>query len=160
MTNAESNGRAPPARWGSGAIAAGQAEDAVIVPAEDHQPRRVVIVDDDRVLRAILRSRLPALGVEVVAEAATGIEAIGVVRDLDREGRLPDAVVTDYEMPEMNGLALSRTLTAFWPELVVVLMTGSNDDVVLEAGRHAGAQFALHKDTDLPERLAQIVNAS
>lgn len=130
------------------------------MPSPPDPPRaRVVVVDDDQVVREVLRARLPELGVQVVAEAVTGIEALGVVRDLADAGTLPDAVITDYEMPEMNGLTLSRTLTAFWPELQVVLVTGHEDDVVLEAGRNAGAHIALRKDAQLPERLAGVVRA-
>lgn len=114
---------------------------------------RVVLVDDDKVYRLHLRRALTALGVEVVGEAETGVEAIAVVRGLEREGALPDGVVTDYEMPEMNGLTVCRTLAAFWPELRLVLVTGHEDDVVLEAGTHAGAHAAIVKGDELAERV-------
>lgn len=115
---------------------------------------RVVIAEDQALVRAglvaILRSDP---GIEVVAEAADGLEALELVA-----AHRPDIAMLDVRMPRCDGLAATRRITAELPATrVLVLTTFGEDEVVLEALR-AGAQGFLLKDTR-PEDLLAAVHA-
>jgi DNA-binding NarL/FixJ family response regulator len=106
-------------------------------------PIRVLIVDDDALVRAGLTMLLAGAGdIEIVGEAADGRE----VEDAVAEQR-PDVVLMDIRMPGMDGLAATEILRGYdrAPE-VIVLTTFDADDHVLRALR-AGASGFLLKDT-------------
>jgi DNA-binding NarL/FixJ family response regulator len=105
------------------------------------QPIRVLIADDQRVVREGLETILGLLpGIEVVGSACDGLEAIALA------GRLcPDIVLMDLRMPRCDGIAAIRSLRAEQPEVkVVVLTTYADEASVLEAVR-AGARGYLTK---------------
>ncbi|QUH01976.1 response regulator transcription factor [Saccharopolyspora erythraea] len=112
---------------------------------------RVLIVDDDALVRAGLTMMLDgAGGIAVVGEAADGDAAIGMA-----DARGPDIVLMDIRMPKVNGITATRRLRARRdPPEVVVLTTFDTDENILHALR-AGAGGFLLKDTPP----AQIVNA-
>jgi DNA-binding NarL/FixJ family response regulator len=106
-------------------------------------PVRVLVVDDDPLVRAAMAMILgPAPGVDLVAEAADGAEALAAA---DRHA--PDVVLMDIRMPRLDGLAATELLRARpdRPE-VIVLTTFDTDEHVLRALR-AGASGFLLKDT-------------
>ena len=104
---------------------------------------RVVIVDDDALVRAGLRLILGGSdSLEVVGEAADGREGLAVV-----EREQPDVVLMDIRMPRLDGLAATRRLVERGsPVRVIVLTTFDTDEMVLTALRHGAAGFLL-KDT-------------
>ncbi|MBB5867110.1 DNA-binding NarL/FixJ family response regulator [Allocatelliglobosispora scoriae] len=104
---------------------------------------RVVIVDDDPLVRAGLRMILAGAPELVVAgEAADGQQALTVVA---RE--LPDVVLMDIRMPRMDGLAATRRLREQGSTArIIILTTFDADEMVLTALRHGAAGFLL-KDT-------------
>ncbi|MCV2395693.1 response regulator transcription factor [Actinotalea sp. M2MS4P-6] len=107
---------------------------------------RVVLADDQALLRATFRLLLDASpDVEVVAEAATGAEAVRCAT-LDR----PDVVVMDIRMPELDGIEATRRICAD-PALagvrVLVLTTFEEDDLVVAAVQ-AGASGFLGKGVE------------
>ncbi len=104
---------------------------------------RVVLVDDDPLVRAGLRMILGgAPDIDVVAEAADGRDAVDVVL---REA--PDVVLMDIRMPRMDGLAATRRLLDRGTSArIIVLTTFDTDDMVLTALNHGAAGFLL-KDT-------------
>ncbi|GGV57849.1 DNA-binding response regulator [Streptomyces spectabilis] len=110
---------------------------------------RVVLVDDDAIVRQGLRAILEsAPDVTVVAEASDG--AAGVA---DARGLLPDVVIMDIRMPRMDGLAATRAITALPSRpKVIILTTFGLDEYVAEALR-AGAVGFLLKDTGPTELL-------
>jgi DNA-binding NarL/FixJ family response regulator len=115
---------------------------------------RVVIADDQVLLRAGLRMLLDAEDdIEVVGEADDGAEAIEMTREL-----LPDVTLMDIRMPNVDGLAATRTIVAD-PSLsavhVVVLTTFDLDEYVFEAIR-VGATGFLLKDAEPTEVLRAI----
>jgi DNA-binding NarL/FixJ family response regulator len=117
---------------------------------------RVVLADDQALLRAGLRALLDAEDdIEVVGEAANGREAITVVR-----ATRPDVVLMDIRMPELDGLEATRAIAAD-PDLtasrVVILTTFDLDEYVFEAIR-IGASGFLVKDTE-PVELIRAVRA-
>jgi DNA-binding NarL/FixJ family response regulator len=113
---------------------------------------RVVIADDHSLVRQGLRRYLEmADGIEVVGEASTGGEAVDLV-----ERERPDIALMDIRMPEMDGLEATRTITARYPEIGIVMLTAYDDrHFVVEAVR-AGARGYVLKARDA-EHLTQTV---
>ena len=110
---------------------------------------RVVVADDQDLVRSGLEMVLTARGVEVVGTAADGREAVEVVRRTR-----PDVVLMDVRMPVLDGIAATRELTgAGLPTRVLVLTTYDHDRYVYEAFR-AGASGFLLKATP-PDRLVE-----
>jgi DNA-binding NarL/FixJ family response regulator len=107
------------------------------------RPIRVVIVDDDALVRGGLRMMLGgADGVEVVGDADDGS---GVLAAIDRHH--PDVVLLDLRMPKVDGIgALTLLKQQPSPPAVVVLTTFDTDDHLLQALRNGAAGF-LVKDT-------------
>ncbi|MFF1736310.1 response regulator [Streptomyces sp. NPDC058247] len=104
---------------------------------------RVVLADDERMVRSALRAILSAEdGIEVVGEAATGAEAVSVVREL-----APDVVLMDVRMPGVDGIrATERILGSMaGPPRIVVVTTFENDAYVYEALRAGAAGFLLKR---------------
>ena len=114
---------------------------------------RVLIADDQSLVRAGFRLVLenhPDL--EVVGEAATGSQAV------HSSGRLePDVVLMDIRMPELDGIAATRQITARQATRVLVLTTYDLDEYVYDA-LQAGASGFLLKDTP-PAQLADGIRA-
>lgn len=115
---------------------------------------RVLIVDDDPMVRTGLGLILGGdPGIEVVAEAADGEEALGAVAR-----HTPDVVLMDIRMPRRDGLsATAELLRRPSPPAVLVLTTFDADDLVLKALRAGAAGFLL-KDTP-PAKLVEAVRA-
>ncbi|TDZ87361.1 Oxygen regulatory protein NreC [Mycobacteroides salmoniphilum] len=115
---------------------------------------RVIVADDQGLVRAGFVALLNAQdGIEVVAEAANGVQALAAARE-----HRPDVVLMDIRMPELDGLAATRQIAAD-PTLtdvrVVVLTTFELDEYVFEAMR-AGASGFLVKHSE-PSELVKAV---
>lgn len=104
---------------------------------------RVLIADDHALFRDGLRSLLEAQGVEVVAEARNGREAVALAHV-----HQPDVVLMDLTMPEMGGLDATRLLATQSPGVAVVVLTASEDDADLFEAIKSGAQGFLPKDLE------------
>ncbi|NYI38438.1 response regulator transcription factor [Aeromicrobium tamlense] len=115
---------------------------------------RVLLTDDDPLVRAGLGLILGgAPGIEVVAEASDGREAVATVRE-----RPVDLVLMDLRMPVMDGIEATRVITTEpSPPKVVVLTTFDADDHIVRA-LAAGAAGFLLKDTP-PPRIVQAIEA-
>jgi DNA-binding NarL/FixJ family response regulator len=112
-------------------------------------PVRVVIADDQALVRTGFRMILTADGIDVVADAATGAEAVDAVRRTR-----PDVVLMDVRMPEMDGLEATRRILGGSdpdPPRVIILTTFDLDRYVY-AALSAGASGFLLKDVS-PEQL-------
>ena len=113
------------------------------VSAEPPSSLRLLIADDHPLFRDGLRSLLEARGMEVVAEARNGREAVEQARRWH-----PDVVLMDLSMPEMGGLAATRLLSAGHSGPKVVVLTASEDDADLFEAIKSGAQGYLFKNLD------------
>ncbi len=115
---------------------------------------RVLLTDDDPLVRAGLGLILGgAPGIEVVAEASDGREAVATVRE-----RPVDLVLMDLRMPVMDGIEATRVITTEpSPPKVVVLTTFDADDHIVRA-LAAGAAGFLLKDTP-PPRIVQAIQS-
>ena len=107
---------------------------------------RILIADDHALFRESLRSLLEAREMEVVGEAKNGREALEKSWELK-----PDVVLMDLTMPEVDGLEATKHLTAELPEIKVVILTASDDDVSLFEAIKAGAKGYLLKDLEADE---------
>jgi DNA-binding NarL/FixJ family response regulator len=113
---------------------------------------RVVLVDDQTLVRRGIRSLLELAGdVAIAAEAGDGDEGLTAIA---REQ--PDVVLLDVRMPKKDGLAVLRDLQARGGGPPVILLTTFDDDEVLLEGMKAGAKGYLLKDVSLEQLTAAI----
>lgn len=95
-------------------------------------PRRILVADDESLIRLDVREMLTHLGYEVVGEAGDGAVAVELARKLK-----PDLVIMDIRMPEVDGIVAAEMLTR---ERIapVVLLTAYSDHQLVERAREAG----------------------
>ena len=106
---------------------------------------RVLVADDSEPVRRLLCQTLSALeGVEVVAHAADGAEALRQV-----EGTRPDVVILDLHMPRMSGLKALRLLAQAGTPPAVIVLSNETADLYRTACREAGAVHMFDKTTEL-----------
>lgn len=118
------------------------------------EPIRVLIADDHDRFRRGLRMVLEAdEGIEVVAEAANGEEAVARVEEL-----APDVVLMDVRMPHQNGIEATRTIRGAFPSTRIVMLTVSDDEDDLFDAVKAGANGYLLKEVSI-EEVADAVRA-
>lgn len=81
---------------------------------------RVMIIDDEQAARKLMRTSVDwkSLNMEVVGEAASGIEAINVIDEMK-----PDIAFVDISMPFMNGIEFTELATKRYPHLIIIIMT-------------------------------------
>ena len=89
---------------------------------------RVVIAEDEAIIRLDLKETLEEEGYEVVGETGRGDEAVELVRDLT-----PDVAILDIKMPGMDGLAAAREIATERRAAVVILTAFSQRDLIDEA---------------------------
>jgi DNA-binding NarL/FixJ family response regulator len=113
---------------------------------------RVLLVDDDDLMRAGLRAVLGSdATIEVVGEAADGRAAADCVRALR-----PDVVLMDVRMPDLDGISATREVLAASPEVKVVIVTTFEQDDYVFGALAAGASGFLLKRTKPEELIAAI----
>lgn len=106
---------------------------------------RLIIADDHALFRDSLKSLLESHGLEVIGEAGDGKQAVELCRRLK-----PDVILMDLTMPEMDGLAATRLISAddTLKEVKVVILTASSDDADLFEAIKSGAEGYLLKDLE------------
>ncbi|QIB47882.1 response regulator transcription factor [Streptomyces aureoverticillatus] len=129
----------------SAAVATGPDASAAVTADTAGASRRttLLIADDDEVTRSGLRTLLAMQpGIDVVGEAADGVEAVERARELR-----PDVVLMDVRMPRRNGIEATRQLLAgpADPPKVVVITTFENDDYVTAALSAGASGFVLKR---------------
>jgi DNA-binding NarL/FixJ family response regulator len=112
---------------------------------------RVLLVDDHDLFRTGLRNLLEEQAVQVVGEAADGMQAIRMVREL-----APDVVVMDLNMPGMTGVEATRQVTSLAPLTRVVVLTISDQDEDVMNAILAGACGYLMKDSSIQDLMQGI----
>jgi len=101
---------------------------------------RVVIVDDDEVIRDALHELLEEEGVDVVGIAKDGIEGVAIALELQ-----PDAVVMDMRMPMLDGLAATTQLKQVRPGVRIIVLTAYDDASLRQSATAAGADAYVVK---------------
>ncbi|MDX6740879.1 response regulator transcription factor [Actinocorallia sp. A-T 12471] len=114
-------------------------------------PTRVLVADDQALVRGGFRMILAKGGLDVVGEAADGREAVAQALRLR-----PDVVLMDIRMPEMDGLEATRRVLADAPACRVIILTTFDLDAYVYAALAAGASGFLLKDVT-PEHLVAAV---
>lgn len=116
---------------------------------------RLLVADDHAVVRAGLRQLAATLdGVELVAEAATGEEAVALCAR-----HRPDVVLMDLEMPVVDGIDATRRITRADPGIAVVVLTSFSDRERILGALDAGAIGYVLKDAE-PDALERAVRAA
>jgi two-component system chemotaxis sensor kinase CheA len=132
--------------------------DSPVAPASEPAAPKVLVVEDSLTIRELQRSILEAAGYRVQT-ARHGRDALG---HLDRDEEI-DLVVTDVEMPEMDGIELTQTIRAHatCSTLPVVIVTSLGDDDDRQRGIEAGADAYMVKQKfdqhDLLETVERLV---
>jgi NarL family two-component system response regulator LiaR len=119
------------------------------------EPIRVLVVDDHAVVREGLRAFLELQeGIEVVGEAADGVQALDAIAKAG-----PDVVLMDLVMPRMDGVSAMRAVRERWPDTRVIVLTSFLDEGRLMPALRAGAAGYLLKNAK-PQELARAVRAA
>lgn len=125
------------------------------LPVEEPQPIRVLLVDDHAVVRMGLRAFFDLLpDIEVVGEASDGSEGVAMARRL-----LPDVVLMDLLMPNMDGVTAIGRIKAELPETEIVTMTSFIEEEKVTSALEAGASGYVLKDAEA-EEVAQAIRAA
>jgi signal transduction histidine kinase/ActR/RegA family two-component response regulator len=121
-------------------------------PLADSKIRRVLLVDDHKVMRQGLANLMAGKpNIEIVGEAADGEEALEMARQLH-----PDVILMDISMPKMDGVEATRLITAEMPWIHVIGLSMFADDNVSQKMREAGAKAFVPKTSSSAELLKAI----
>lgn len=94
---------------------------------------KLVIVDDAPFIREVMRNIFLHSSIEVVGEASNGIEALQVVKET-----LPDVVIMDIVMPQMNGVEAAEKLMQLFPQLKVIACSTMDQEFMMLKALEAG----------------------
>lgn len=117
-------------------------------------PKKIVIVDDNDVIRTLLRGMLRGDDYEVVGEANSGDLVVPLVQRAQ-----PDAVLLDVDLPAASGLEVLKALRELSPSLVVLMVTGHTDRDTVKAAIDSGANGYIVKPFNAGKVLDTIATA-
>lgn len=113
---------------------------------------RILLADDHSVVRSGFRALLAAQwDMEVVGEASNGREAVGMAEKL-----MPDVVLMDVTMPELNGIEATRRISKASPKTRILALSMHKDAVYVREILRAGAKGYLLKDSDEKDLLTAV----
>ena len=107
---------------------------------------RVLLAEDHKLVRQGTRMYLEGMGVEVVGEAANGVEAVRLTRALH-----PEVVVMDVHMPELTGVEATRRIRHDFEDVRVLVLTAYDEPAYIHALIEAGADGFVLKTAELSE---------
>ena len=121
----------------------------------------MLIVDDELDMRLLVRLVIEMAnnGLTIVGEAADGVEALQVWRDLNEPE--PDVVILDNRMPEFSGLEVARRILTERPGQLILLYSAFLDDTVRKQAAEIGITRCVTKDEldRLPSLIRELVSA-
>jgi DNA-binding NarL/FixJ family response regulator len=115
------------------------------------QPIHVVLADDHQVVRHGIRQFLSAAGIDVVAEAEDGEQALRLI-----EQHRPDVAVLDIQMPGHSGIEVARRVRARGVPVGLLILTAFDDDPFIMAALEAGVNGFVLKTADMEEIIAAV----
>lgn len=107
---------------------------------------RILLVDDDDTLRSTLSTFLSRLGLGTPVQASNGLEALSCLSSLPA-----DLVITDCQMPTMDGISFVRALRSQGHSMPVIMLSGQTDPVVTQIALRAGVTQYLEKPLNPPQ---------
>jgi CheY-like chemotaxis protein len=114
--------------------------------------KRILIVDDEKAVRTAMVMALDSINYQIDA-AENGIQAIGYLDKISY-----DLIITDYSMPEMDGLELIQIISSKYPTLPVLMVTGSELTRDLLKDKNTGYFSKPFKVLELKNRVEDILN--
>lgn len=108
----------------------------------DFKHPTVMIVDDLKIMRMVIRMAVTSLGYRVIAEAEDGNQAVRLYQE-----KKPDLVLLDINMPQKNGDEALKEIMALDPKAVVIMLTSLSDMKTVEECLELGAVNYIRKDT-------------
>jgi hemolysin D len=122
-------------------------------PSErEPHPIRILIVDDQNFVRKMLQYSLEShLDLEIIGTANSGKDALAQIEQFH-----PDIALVDIEMPDMNGLEITRTISEQYPQIKVLVISIHDDESYIREALQAGAKGYLLKNTP-PAELAHAI---
>jgi YesN/AraC family two-component response regulator len=106
-------------------------------------PKRILLVDDEELVRVTLKEFLTILGLEVV-EASSGSEGIEKVQGVEFQ-----ILITDYKMPDMTGIEMIREILKFKRDFKIVILSGFVAEITNEMLEGIEVSAILQKPADL-----------
>ncbi|SHL06097.1 Response regulator receiver domain-containing protein [Desulfatibacillum alkenivorans DSM 16219] len=119
----------------------------------EKSPLQVLLVDDEQGYLHVLEKRMERRGIKVTT-AATGTDAVGILRGTDF-----DAAVVDLKMEDMDGIEVLNIFKKMVPEMPVIILTGHGSEKAARQGMAQGAFDYLTKPCDLEDLLEKIFQA-
>lgn len=113
--------------------------------------KTILLVDDDEETLESIGEALRFFGGATVMTATSGHHALEALQK-----HVPDAMVTDFRMPGMNGIELAQRAREAVPKLPVVIITAYNDDELVKAASLAGVCDVIRKPLDVKELLEAV----
>jgi two-component system chemotaxis response regulator CheY len=117
--------------------------------------KTVLIVDDAAFMRMSLKITLEKIGFKVIGEAATGIEAISLYKQMK-----PDIVTMDITMPELSGIEALKMIKKIDKEAKVIIISALGQEVMIREAVMAGAMTFIvkpFKEESIIQSLAKII---
>jgi two-component system chemotaxis response regulator CheY len=118
---------------------------------------RVLVVDDEDIVRRTLRLMLTHAGYDV-EEAADGGKAVEVLNSGDNP-LMVDAIICDIRMPRINGVEAIAYFRAQYPSLPVIVLTGYHDEALARTLLESGVVDHLEKPADTHQILSSVAQA-
>lgn len=104
------------------------------------ESKRVLIVDDARIIRNILRALMQKIGLKIAGEAVNGAEGIRMYEELR-----PDLVTMDITMPVVDGLTATKTIMSTDPNARIIMVTSVGQEAVMKEAILLGARDFIVK---------------
>jgi len=111
----------------------------------------VLIVDDSTVSRMLIKEKVEALNYNVVGEAKNGSEGLSLFKSL-----MPDIVITDIEMPEMNGIEMTKRIYETHKNIKIIVISSVVSKKITQRAILSGAFVVLKKPLD-DEKLSKVL---
>ena len=110
----------------------------------------VLIIDDQRAMRSIVRQLLSQIGIHDVQESRNGERALDRLNDPSDED--PDIIICDLHMDEMDGLEFCNLVRRDKEHVIpIIILTGDSDKLLHEVSKQVGAVAVLTKPVSAPE---------
>ncbi len=117
---------------------------------KDMETTRILLVDDESSLLYLLSFVLEADGIKT-EKATNGAEAVAVLEKMEF-----DLIITDFNMPGMNGVELAKIAKKRFPHIPIIMITGEIGPDIVEMAGKAGISRTLYKPPNIEELLATI----